>query len=51
MNQLMSERQVKEAMAQSGKWKVSDLLGYMESRYKGKYDKKQAKIWAKEILS
>lgn len=46
----MTEQQIKEAMAGSGKMKVTDLMNYMKSRYPGKYDPKLAKVCAQEIV-
>ncbi len=45
----MTEGQIKEAMAMSGKITIPQLMSYMKSRYTGKYDLNLAKICAKEI--
>lgn len=47
----MTEQQIKEAMAGSGKMKITDLMNYMKVRYTGKYDPKLAKECAKEIVA
>lgn len=47
----MDEQKIKEAMASSGKTKVTDLMNYMKARYAGQYDLKLAKECAKEIVS
>ncbi len=45
----MSEGQIKEAMAESGKMSIPQLMSYMKSKYAGKYDLKLAKMCAREI--
>jgi len=45
----MSEDDIRQAMAESGKMKASDLMKYMKSRHAGKYDPKVAKENAKEL--
>ena len=47
----MDEWKVREAMAESGKTRVNDLMKYMKAHYAGKYDIKAAKISAKEIVA
>lgn len=47
----MSEDKIKQAMAESGKMKVAELMSYMKGKYAGKYDLKLAKECAKEIVA
>ena len=46
----MDEQKIKEAMASSGKTKITDLMNYMKAKYAGQYDTKLAKECAKEIV-
>ena len=46
----MDEQKIKEAMASSGKTKITDLMNYMKVRFNGQYDVKLAKECAKEIV-
>lgn len=46
----MDEQKIKEAMASSGKTKITDLMNYMKAKYTGQYDTKLAKECAKEIV-
>lgn len=47
----MTEDNVREKMAESGKMKVKQLMDYMKVRYAGKYDIKLARENAKEIIA
>jgi len=46
----LSVYDIEDIMAQSGKTKVRDLLDYMKYRYPGKYDPKDAKVAASNIV-
>ena len=47
----MSDDDVRQAMAQSGKMKVKQLMDYMKFRHEGKYDPKEARLTAKELVA
>ena len=47
----MSEDNVRQAMAESGKSKVAELMSYMKAKYAGKYDTKMARMNAKELVA
>jgi len=47
----MSEMKIREAMAESGKTRVNDLMKYMKAHYAGKYDIKVARENAKELVA
>lgn len=47
----MSVDKIRQAMAESGKSKVADLMSYMKVKYEGKYDPKIAKEIAKELVA
>lgn len=47
---MMTEDQIIEAMAESGKMSCKEMLAYMECRYHGKYDKKIARKEAKRLV-
>ena len=47
----MSEDDIREKMAESGKMKVKQLMDYMKAKYDGKYDPKLARANAKDIVA
>jgi len=47
----MGADKIRQAMAESGKMKVSELMKYMKTRYAGKYDVKLARENAKELVA
>jgi len=47
----MSEDDIRQAMAESGKMKVKQLMDYMKAKYAGKYDPKVARENAKELVA
>ena len=47
----MDEDAIRQAMAESGKMKVAQLMSYMKAKYAGKYDLKLARENAKELVA
>ena len=47
----MSEREIREAICESGKTKVSEMMNYLKNRYDSQYDIKVARANAKEIAA
>lgn len=50
-SEMMSEDSIKQAMAESGKMKITQLMSYMKARYQGKYDTKLAREIAREMVA
>lgn len=46
----MSRDEITQAMAESGKMKLKDLMSYMKVKYSGKYDIELAKEIAKDLI-
>ena len=49
--QMMSEDKIRQALAESGKMTVRDMLAYMKHKHAGKYDMTLAKKNAKELVA
>lgn len=45
----LTEDQIREIFAESGKMKASQMMSYLKSRYAGQYDSKVARANAKEM--
>jgi hypothetical protein len=50
-HQMMSEDKIRQALAESGKMTVRDMMAYMKRMHAGKYDVKLAKKNAKELVA
>jgi len=48
---MMTETEIRQALAESGKMRVVDMMTYMKHRYNGKYDVKLARTNAKELVA
>jgi hypothetical protein len=46
----MDRWEIREAIAESGKMTIRDVMAYLNHRYEGKFNVKQAKEDAKEII-
>lgn len=46
----MDRWKIREAIAESGKMRLKDVMDYLNRRYEGKFDVKQAKEDAKEMI-
>lgn len=47
----MSESKIRQAMAESGKSTVKQLMDYMKAKYPGQYDINVARANAKELVA
>ena len=47
---MAKEFNVREAIAESGKTSIKDIMNYLASRHSGKYNVKEAKEEAKEMV-
>jgi len=48
---MMDEFKIREAIAESGKMTVRDIMSYLKHRHEGKYDVKLARKNAKELVA
>lgn len=46
----MDRWKIREAIAESGKMRLKDVMDYLNRKYEGKFDVKQAKEDAKEMI-
>jgi len=48
---MMDRFKVREAIAESGKMTVRDAMAYLDMRFKGLYNKQEARAEAKEMIA